>query len=687
MKNLKRLLILFLLFVPTAGNLLAQDSIVVRMRGNVCKDKIQLRWAAANSSSWAYTNKNGFMLERYTLVRNGEVLSEPEKKVLTPQPLKAKPLDDWEAIVQNNQYAAIIAQALYGEDFETSSSKAGIGGIIARSKEREQRFGFSLYAAELSFEAALFAGWGVEDTDVKKGERYLYRLMPVKSKENIVAESTSVYLSLDEYEPLPKPMGLTAVFGDKTVLLVWDYASLSEYYPAYHIERSENKTDFVRISKDLPVTNISGEDRIFFTDTIENDKMYCYRIVGVTSFDQTGEPSEVIEGQGRTRLIYVPHITHAIPNEKGEIEVFWEFDQRGNKDITSFELNSAPNVDATYETVIKNIAPEKRSIIYDKPLMTAYYTISAIAKYGEPTVSFPNLIQLEDSIPPVVPTGLEGEIDTLGIVHLKWNANKEGDLLGYKIFRGQIKGEEVVPLNDIVWQDTVFIDSVQIYSLNPNTYYSVAAVDKRQNQSPMCSIVELKKPEVVPPSSPIFTKFETKEDGHYLEWVTGNEEGIKIALYRYKGKDGEKQLLYMVEKDSNINSYLDDKLEEGVIYYYEVSAMKNENLVSEPSPRVSLKAKMKEVSKNDSEKTIEFKAKREEGGVLLRWEYNVTKIRSLSIYRKKTDEEFALWYQPAALTEQKFLDGDAEKNTVYEYMLVIKLDTGKVITANAKISK
>ena len=163
--------VLLLLLLSGGSNILAQqDTIRLHLRPNVTHDHIQLRWVAGTSASWYFTNKNGVIIERYTILRDGNVLATPEKTILTPTPLKPPRLDDWKEIVEGNPNAAIIAQALYGTDFEVSGGQSGIGAMIALSQEQEQRYAMAMYAADMSYPAAKFAGWGYEDKTAVKGE-------------------------------------------------------------------------------------------------------------------------------------------------------------------------------------------------------------------------------------------------------------------------------------------------------------------------------------------------------------------------------------------------------------------------------------------------------------------------------------------------------------------------------------
>src|SRR5690606_1035903 len=142
------------------------------------------------------------------------------------------------------------------------------------------------------------------------------------------------------------------------------------------------------------------------------------------------------------------------------------------------------------------------------------------------------LIQPADSIPPIAPVGLEGVIDSLGVVTVSWQANTEKDILGYRVFRKNIEKEEPVQLTVSPTELNSYSDTVQLKSLNGKVYYSVIAVDKRYNQSEFSKSLALEKPDVVPPSSPIFTKYSIEKGSVQLQWEPSPEENATHNLYK-----------------------------------------------------------------------------------------------------------------------------------------------------------
>ncbi|WFO17213.1 hypothetical protein M601_005680 [Cellulophaga baltica 4] len=77
----------------------------------------------------------------------------------------------------------------------------------------------------------------------------------------------------------------------------------------------------------------------------------------------------------------------------------------------------------------------------------------------------------------------------------------EKDILGYRIFRGNLKDETYAQITIDPLQTNQFIDTVQLNSLNTDVYYTVVAVDHRFNTSAYSEVLELKKPDIIPPIS------------------------------------------------------------------------------------------------------------------------------------------------------------------------------------------
>jgi hypothetical protein len=111
-----------------------------------------------------------------------------------------------------------------------------------------------------------------------------------------------------------------------------------------------------------------------------------------------------------------------VADGKGTLK--WQVEDSVVSLIKNFEISSASLAEGPYKVIVPNIDVTKRSVeLKDISSDAAYITVTAVVKEGENKVSMPYLLQAEDSLPPVIPAGLRGVIDTTGIVRLDWNAN------------------------------------------------------------------------------------------------------------------------------------------------------------------------------------------------------------------------------------------------------------------------
>jgi uncharacterized protein len=690
-RNMQRIIFAFTFFICLLSGAFtyAQDSLRISVRANVKKDFIQLRWVVNTPLAWKQTNRNGFLVERYTVVRNNVIVTPAEKITLTPVPLKAQPLDQWQSLATSNSYAAVIAQALYGEDFQLSGDDAkGVSKMMALAQELEQRYLVSMYAADLCYPAAVLAGWGIEDRNVKPGERYLYRIKAAPAPKAMRVGEGSVYVTLNDYQPLPEPQQLTAIFGDKNVILSWDYKTLSGIYNSYFLEKSLDGKIFSKMS-DTPYTNMNSKkgranDRMIFMDTLaDNNKTAYYRIIGVSSFGEEGPPSAVVSGKGENKLIYVPHIESIIPEKDESVVIKWSFDERGNKDIKHFQLQRADTDRGPFVPVVNNIDAALRTIKYDGLLSSNYFVIAAIPQHGEPVISFPVLVQPSDTIPPLVPKGLVGIVDSLGVVKLTWNPNTDKDILGYRIYRGQTKGEELIPLTDNAVLSNYYYDTVDVKNLNSKAYYAVSALDKRYNQSDKSAVAELLKPEMVPPSPPIFTNYKLTGDGVLLEWVTGEEENLNsVKLYRLERGAKEQETLKVIT-DLSIKSFTDQTAEAGRYYSYSVQSITAGGLASDPSPVVTIQAGGK--AAGGSFENFTAKHNKKKNSVVISWKHNLTDVKELTLYKGENENSVTLWKVLKGF-EMQAEDVEVKNNVDYVYIIRATLANGKTgATAKVKI--
>ncbi|SDL66162.1 fibronectin type III domain-containing protein [Kriegella aquimaris] len=653
-----------------------QDTSSVQVIARSLPDKVLLRWAVDEPLAWKMANEYGFLVERATISRNGEAVVPIERQMLTSYPLKPKPLVEWEILANQDQNAAVLAQALYGDSFETVTSGSGtLGQITAVNDELEQRFTFGLLSAEQNYQGALLAGWALEDTSVKQGEKYLYKVsVALPADISVSIKEGTVYASPDLYEELPKPVGLAGVFQDESVLLSWNFNLLSSSYTSYVVERSEDGINFVQ-QNGKPIFNASHDKEkkevsLFYSDSIPNNKTFYYRIKGKTAFGEVGPASESIFGKATQALGFVPRIYRKeIPTDNKAI-LFWEFKEEGNALISKFQLKRGNTNDGPFETVVDNIPVTARKIAFESLKRINYFVITAVGKNGIDSESYSSMVQPVDSIPPAPPVELKGVMDTTGLVKLTWAKNSEKDLKGYRIFKANNANDEFSEVTNKTFEAELYVDTVHFASLNKKIFYKIQAEDQRYNRSKFSEVLTVNIPDMMPPSPPVLTKYEVIEEGIRIHWIPSSSVDVQShVVYRKNGQTGDNVWQKRFESTTmSDSSFLDTGELEQNLYSYTIIAKDSLGLESKPSNPITIVWKGKTLEEGD----IKFigTVNRELRFVNLSWKVKNQKVSEFRLYRG-TDKGSLKLYKTFDGDVNSFHDVDLEINSEYTYGLQV----------------
>lgn len=674
--NKKIYFFITILFVFAESTFAQTSSVIVNARAQ--EDKIVIRWAVDSPVEWQKANINGFVLYKMLIKKDGKLLNEPSKTKLAE--LKPEPLEAWMDFIQKDNYAAIVAQSLYGDSFEVGQdSENELARIINIADELNQRHSFALFAADLSFNAALKAGWGYVDTAVKKGEVYAYQVEAIQLSN---VNPGAYMIGLEDYQSLPKVNDLTAIPDDGQVILSWGIELLKNTYTSYMIERSTNGTDYHPISAtpivDLNSNTEKNATQMFFGSKLEfNNRDYYFRIFGYNAFGEKGPYSEPIKTQGRASVVVAPRIINYQILNPGEVELEWEFPKTEEKNIKSFEIHLADNDNADYKTVAKDIDRSARRHTYKGLGSSNYFKIAVVDNQNTKLFSQSTLVQPIDSIPPLKPTGLEGKIDSLGYVTLKWKPNTEKDLAGYRVLRANSEKEEFVDLFNKVITETTAKDTVSFAISNRKVYYRLVAEDMRYNGSEFSDVLILEKPDKLPPTAPVFQDFETIDGKNTLTWINSSSDDVDKHYLRRRLK-GETKWMEIASFASGETTFTDDKTEADQTYEYFIQASDKSGLWSnEDVSKITL------TTLNNSPilvlKNIETVIDRSQKTATIYWNYDSKyKINEIQIYKNIKGEKPSLW----KVLDGKFqsiTDKDLKMNTEYEYHFVPTVLPSKIV--------
>jgi hypothetical protein len=658
----------------------------VQVKARAQKDKILVRWGIDSPNEWQKALKKGYTITRTTVLRDGVVIANPLKIILTSSPLIPEPLDSWIDYVQKDNNAAIVAQSIYGEHFEVVDTKEGeLSRIVNMADELDQRYSFGLYAADMNFEAAVKAGWGYIDTTVKANEVYVYQVSVFETPK---VKTASYMIGLKDFSTLPAPTDFMAIPDDKKVFLSWDYQTFKGIYTSFMVEKSSDGLNFSALSA-TPLVNLNDKDEqpsqsMYYIDTLSvNDKMYYYRLYGITSFGEKGEYTKPITAIGVPDVLTTARLSDYNIVNSNEVLLEWEYPKESEGVIQGFEINLASEDSGKYKVVSQMISPNERKINYRDALFPSnYFTISVVGKNNKRLTSNSILVQPIDSIAPLKPIGLEGIIDSLGIVKLKWKPNLEKDLRGYRILKANTADEEFVDIYHKSYEGTEFQDNVSLTMTNSKVYYRIVAEDMRFNISDPSQILVLDKPDKIPPAAPIFKDYENKEGKVYLKWIRSYSEDVVGYSLRRREK-GQEKWLEMEQINDTVQEFTDDRVENRKTYQYAILAKdKSNNWSSSDHSTITVN-----VLNFTPVKVITFLqgvSDRENKKIVLTWDYakNKGKVLGLSIYKNAKGSPPTLWKE---LNGDVFTleDKNLKINQEYEYHLIPNLESDSPSKAEA----
>lgn len=675
-------IVLFIVGLCAPAMLWAQPIGSIQAKGGVVNGEIRLRWAPDNSAVWQLANQYGYTVERITLMENGKLVRNPTRQVLATG-LKPALLVDWEPFSEND-YVAVAAQAIYGESFETDAGNTSeVARVINASRELENRFSFALYAADLSPKAAELSGLSFRDEQVLYDQKYVYKIYADVPSSLHVIDTASVFIGLADTKPLPPPFDPQIELEDRVAMISWNGEVHRNVYNTYIIERSSDGVKFESISK-APIVNTFPEksvERLFKGDSLPaNEVTYYYRIIGIDAFGQRGPASDTLVGKGLPAFHIAPNITRHEIRPDGSVYLQWTVPKTGLELLKRFSLSRRNEEDRTLEAIIESIPAGSREVVDQQPHSSNYYVIKAHDTYGREITSFPYFVQLEDSIPPGPPVGLQGEVLPTGLVSLRWTPNEEPDVLGYKLYKSNHNDDGFIELPGAMVSRAEGTDSIALNNLTEKIYYKVRAFDRRYNPSDFSAVLELKKPDLIPPVAPVFRSIENDSLGILLQWeLSPSEDAVMNLLYRRSIDENDWTLI--LSDEGKTDHYLDQEVKHRVLYAYTLVAVDDDGLESKPTSPVT----MKRLSPDPYPPIEDLNYIILEDKVKISWSYGKTEVVKYAVYKATNGQPLQLYKELEAKATNELVDPLKSKAPASEYAVQGIFATGERTPFSKKI--
>ncbi len=711
MSNTSLRILVFSALVIWGGSIAAQTTgEQIRVLGIHASGKVLLRWAPSNFAIWKQGNQQGYRLERYTLVDNGNTLSSDQvlaSRVVLNAHLIPATESTFLAMSDTSNAAGVAGAALYEDSVKVSVNTSDpFIQALSLNEQNESRFGLGLFAADASFAVAQAMALGYTDTQVAANSVYDYRVAIATAVTPTAPSpwSKSIDTRLTQALPaLPVPSVKTNV---KNVLLSWSKEGLDMYYTGYDVERSADNGVSWQKRNQHPVLPTEAEgsnapNQVVYTDTLESTTItYLYRLRGMSIFgiSQVGNTSNT--KATAAALSESPSITEVSKANTGQLNITWTFPSNLNAQIKGFNVYRSALVDGSFVKIGGLLANTIRQYTDASPSHTNYYKIKAMDLQNNEVESFAMLGQPEDNTPPAKVSGLSGKIDPSGKVTLSWNANTDSDFNGYRIYQGDTPTGDFVQVNGENLKSNTFSTQISLNTTAKFTYFKVRALDFRQNLGEASDVSALALPDIVPPSQPLLVSVEPSGSGAQAKWIPSTSKDV--VQYELQHRSLLKATWTTVASfDGNISGdqiTLDTTLKDAADWEFRVVATDKAGL-SSSSTTVSLV--LQNVKRADlSGLKAESSVSNGKPLIKLSWEYPQDPLlKEFAVYRAENGGLVRLYqfldlatFAPQAQVEQGknyfvWFDAQSQSGNSYQYQIIAKFLDGSTSMMSGAVNK
>lgn len=646
---------------------------------------VEIRFFPDKKSVLEVGFKNGFSIEK--VLFDSKAKRKQTDTLNYEEIARVFPYKDsqWETTISNQKNPESRNELETAWDFLKSTSKRE-GGVFnfekgiaelndLKSKEDYEYMIFAMASLQ-NADVAIALGLGYTDGTAEKGKSYFYRVRPLGASASYKVITVD-YLILAENLKKGHDNPVYVKQGDTELFFAWlDIPELSGYF----VERANpGETTFTQLNKapihSLEGSGYEGESRSGYNDkNLINYQIYTYRFFGSTLF---GEKVQFAEVKAMPKDLtppeqpFLPQPQHV---KAKEVLVTWKMNPIPAPDLKGFFVARSDKNEGEFKVLNKAMLSKDTRTFTDTTFIAGqpnYYVVQAIDTAKNVSSSYPVSVTLIDSIPPVKPAFISGKIDSLGVVTLTVQKNKEKDLMGYRLYKSNSPEHEFSVIyesfmgNDSLIQEvqTVFKDTVTLNSLTPFIYYKIKALDFNYNQSEFSNVMKVARPDTIPPVTPVFNDVIVGEKKIELHFVPSSSEDVKEhIIYRKTEKESKWEILKTTE--STATRIIDTTVTTGVTYYYSVRAKDLSGLYSKYASVVYGKP-----YDTGIRPPIEnFSAKVEKKNIILKWEYPALKTEQTFVIYKKDDKGQLKQYDTTK--EKTYTDKNTNKENFYAVKVV-----------------
>lgn len=640
-----------------------QEKIQVFETHFVKDKKVLFRIVPENKTVFKLIKTNAIKVVRYTLNENVLTNEVVINDMLRPY-WESDTLNWMKLYRKDKNKMAFIFSALFQNKADPKLS------VQKRESQEKMVYDLMLLSCDFDSDVAKACGLFFADSMINNTFKYVYKLSVYTNSTSVITkEINTITVDASVLSVNKKIVGLAGKSKNKITTLSWKAIDYKSDYSGYTIERSEDSISFKKINIS-PVILLRSQfeknkEYIFYNDTMpQSPKKYFYRIKGINFFGEESEPSNVITSYSSPILKSYPLIDTITVVQNRRVNIKWRMGNPEETDkLKSYLLMRSEKDNGVYKIIFEST--DNLRFTDHNPLASNFYKVAAITFNNDTIYSYSRMATIIDTISPNSPIGLKAAVDKKGNVTIKWKKNQETDLQGYKLFKANTLNEEFVQINNKFIKDTFFNDKLNLKTLSKKIYYSLAATDNNFNSSFKCLPIEVRRPDTIPPASPILRSVSPELKGVKIEFILSKSNDVMMHIISRKTESENNfvNIKSITLKDS-IENYSDTTAECGRTYTYLISAIDEDDNISKSRPLI-LKY---ETGFRKKLTTVNYTVDRTKKNISLIWEYNEKEIEKFILYRKRENGPLTIIKTVDGNT-LSYVDKTPNIGNIYEYRI------------------
>lgn len=627
---------------------------------------------------WLCSNGFAQSVSSRVLVRNAGVVSGKQtvsvkwysKDLLYPEGVnlyRKEGQGEWKKL--NNIPVKKLADVASGE-YDKDEELHFFVPLMNKAKKEDLKGLLLINILVKSFQSEAFSrflGIQFEDTTVKAGMVYTYKVASIQGKsEVLLGESVPLRAGAETYEATVQDIVVKA--DTNKVTMKW--RPEEQRYYAVNVYREAGGHGWLKLNK-TPVMISGHKDSLgrlqypktFYLDDSLRPGTYTYQLAGIDFFGKETVRSESFTVEVRDFI--PPPAPENLEDSIRNLTVVLSWKNQPADDIASVNVYRSSQSTGPFER-LASLAPTAATYTdHVKKAGPYYYYVASVDSSGNEGKSYMKFSEVHDIVPPGRPAGLSAKADT-GKVLLSWEMNREADLWGYRIYRTINSNDEhqFVLLNSTPFVGNSITDKLPKRARN-KFLYKIIALDSSFNKSEASDIVAVQMPDVIPPVKPYLKSLGNLQQGFTIEWLANKDEDL-VGYHLYRSSDNESYS--RVNKEvigASVLKWNDPTAAQGIDYFYYLRAVDSAGNLSEPSN--ILKGNNKAGKENTAPASVKVKYRKDKKDVQITWKHKETEDAVGYVVYRKEESHRQMMPITGQVKGNEYCDKDVTPGNTYFY--------------------